>query len=177
MVGWHHRLNGHKFEQTLGDGEGQGSLPCCSLMGQSQTRLRDWTPHTPTTTTQTENTNILVNWSPHVVIWGVQDAVPGLNVLSYLFQPTRCKKSKYSTVIVPKFSDSPDQILRKSCTASWQKPLKEPISPLPYEWEMALAPGKNSVKYSFGTTPPSRYQRPALQQDSWMTHFKSGLRL
>ena len=25
MVGWHHRLNGHEFEQTLGDGEGQGS--------------------------------------------------------------------------------------------------------------------------------------------------------
>ena len=26
MVGWHHRFNGHEFEQTLGDGEGQGSL-------------------------------------------------------------------------------------------------------------------------------------------------------
>ena len=26
MVGWHHRLDGHKFEQTLGDSEGQGSL-------------------------------------------------------------------------------------------------------------------------------------------------------
>ena len=26
MVGWHHRLNGHELEQTLGDGEGQGSL-------------------------------------------------------------------------------------------------------------------------------------------------------
>ena len=30
MVGWHHWLNGHEFEQTLGDGEGQGSLACCS---------------------------------------------------------------------------------------------------------------------------------------------------
>ena len=28
MVGWHHRLNGHGFEQTLGDGEGQGCLAC-----------------------------------------------------------------------------------------------------------------------------------------------------
>ena len=28
MVGWHHRLNGHEFEQTLGDGEGQESLAC-----------------------------------------------------------------------------------------------------------------------------------------------------
>ena len=33
MVGWHHRLNGHEFEQTPGDGEGQGSLACCSLWG------------------------------------------------------------------------------------------------------------------------------------------------
>ena len=30
MVGWHHQLNGHEFEQTLGDSEGQGSLTCCS---------------------------------------------------------------------------------------------------------------------------------------------------
>ena len=30
MVGWHHRLNGHEFEQTLGDSEGQGSLACYS---------------------------------------------------------------------------------------------------------------------------------------------------
>ena len=32
-VGWHHRLNGHEFEQTLGDSEGQGSLVCCSPWG------------------------------------------------------------------------------------------------------------------------------------------------
>ena len=30
MVGWHHRLDGHEFEQALGDGEGQGSLVCSS---------------------------------------------------------------------------------------------------------------------------------------------------
>ena len=29
-VGWHHRLNGHEFEQTLGDSGGQRSLVCCS---------------------------------------------------------------------------------------------------------------------------------------------------
>ena len=29
MVGWHHQLNGHEFEQTPGDGERQGSLACC----------------------------------------------------------------------------------------------------------------------------------------------------
>ena len=30
MVGWHHWFNGHEFEQTLRDSEGQGSLVCCS---------------------------------------------------------------------------------------------------------------------------------------------------
>ena len=33
MVGRHHRLNGHEFEQALGDSEGQGSLVCCSPRG------------------------------------------------------------------------------------------------------------------------------------------------
>jgi len=31
--GWHHRLNGHEFEQTPGDNEGQGNLACCSPWG------------------------------------------------------------------------------------------------------------------------------------------------
>ena len=30
MVGWHYHFNRHEFEQALGDGEGQGSLVCCS---------------------------------------------------------------------------------------------------------------------------------------------------
>ena len=30
MIGWHHQLNGHEFEQTLGDSEGRGSLVCWS---------------------------------------------------------------------------------------------------------------------------------------------------
>ena len=33
MVGWHHRLNAHESEQTLGDSEGQGSLVCCRPWG------------------------------------------------------------------------------------------------------------------------------------------------
>ena len=33
MVGWHHKLNGREFEQTLGDSEGQGSLAGCSPWG------------------------------------------------------------------------------------------------------------------------------------------------
>ena len=33
VVGWHHRLNGHELEQSLGDSEEQGSLACCSPWG------------------------------------------------------------------------------------------------------------------------------------------------
>ena len=33
MVGWHHRLDGHEFEQALGVGDGQGGLVCCRPWG------------------------------------------------------------------------------------------------------------------------------------------------
>ena len=33
MVGWHHQFNGHELGQTPGDGDGQGSLVCCSPWG------------------------------------------------------------------------------------------------------------------------------------------------
>ena len=36
MVGWHHRLNGRKFEQALGVGDGQGSLAFCSPWGPKE---------------------------------------------------------------------------------------------------------------------------------------------
>ena len=44
MVGWHHRLNGYEFEQTLGGGEGQRSLVCCSLWGLEESDMTEqWT--------------------------------------------------------------------------------------------------------------------------------------
>ena len=43
MVGWHHRLNGDEVEQTLGVGDGQGGLACCSSWAKSWTRLSYWT--------------------------------------------------------------------------------------------------------------------------------------
>ena len=36
MVGWHHRLDGHKFEQDPGVGDGHGSLVCCSPWGHKE---------------------------------------------------------------------------------------------------------------------------------------------
>ena len=44
MVGRHHQLNGHEFEQALGVGDGQGSLACCSpWVSNSWTWLSNWT--------------------------------------------------------------------------------------------------------------------------------------
>ena len=41
MVGQHHQLNGREFEQALGDGEGQGSLACCSAWGHKESVMTE----------------------------------------------------------------------------------------------------------------------------------------
>ena len=46
MVGWHHGLNGHEFEQAPGVGDGQGGLVCCSPWGHKELDMTDqlnWT--------------------------------------------------------------------------------------------------------------------------------------
>ena len=49
MVGWHHRLNGHEFEETPGVGDGQGGLVCCGSWGCKESDMTerlnstDWT--------------------------------------------------------------------------------------------------------------------------------------
>ena len=42
MVGWHHWLNRHEFEQTPGVGDGQGGLACCSPQGCKETHTTEW---------------------------------------------------------------------------------------------------------------------------------------
>ena len=39
IVGWHHRVNGHEFEQALGVGDEQGSLACCSSWGRKESDM------------------------------------------------------------------------------------------------------------------------------------------
>ena len=41
VVGWHHRLNGHEFEQAPGDGEGKGSLGCRSLWSHKESDMTE----------------------------------------------------------------------------------------------------------------------------------------
>ena len=42
MVGWHHRLHGHEYEQALGVGDGQESLACCSPWGRKELDMTEW---------------------------------------------------------------------------------------------------------------------------------------
>ena len=42
MMGWHHQLNGHEFEWTLGVGDGLESLACCSLWGHKESDRTEW---------------------------------------------------------------------------------------------------------------------------------------
>ena len=42
MVGWHHQLDGHEFEQAAGVGDGQWRLVCCSLWGCKQLEMTEW---------------------------------------------------------------------------------------------------------------------------------------
>ena len=63
MVGWHHQLNEHKFEQAPGDREGQRSLACCSLWGHKESDMTKWLNN---------NKNIDEPWK-HYAEWNKQD--------------------------------------------------------------------------------------------------------
>ena len=41
MVGWPHQVNGHEFEQTLGDSEGHRSLECCNPWGHKESDMTE----------------------------------------------------------------------------------------------------------------------------------------
>ena len=41
VVGWHHQLDGHEFQQTPGVGDGQGGLACCSSRGWKESNMTE----------------------------------------------------------------------------------------------------------------------------------------
>ena len=57
MVGWHHRLNGHEFEQAPGVGDGQGGLACWSPWGHKESDMAEQL-----------NNNIKSYIWPHIVL-------------------------------------------------------------------------------------------------------------
>ena len=58
MVGQQHQLNGHEFEQNPGDGEGQGSLACCSSCGSKELDTTELLNNKTEIDFQTKKTNL-----------------------------------------------------------------------------------------------------------------------
>ena len=54
MVGWHHRVDGHEFEQVSGICEGQGNLACCSPWGRKELDMTEHLNRTETRITLSE---------------------------------------------------------------------------------------------------------------------------
>ena len=79
VVGWNHRLNGHKFEQAPGDGEGQGSQACYSPWGCKELDTTEWLNN--------NNNFSLINWK--MGIWEFK----GFNEIKYIHA---CSVESYS---------------------------------------------------------------------------------
>ena len=76
MIGWHHRLHGHEFEQTPGVGDGQGGLAYCIPWGCKESNMTEW-----------------LNWTEMNAHWLVDFWVPGPIIVkkegsSWLLKPT-----------------------------------------------------------------------------------------
>ena len=90
MVGWHHGLNGHEFEQTLGDSEGQGSLACCSPWGHKELdmtqQLNNSNKNTYFSTGKYSHYNNF-KWSKCLAFCGPMDCnTPGFPILHCLLE-------------------------------------------------------------------------------------------
>ena len=78
MVGWHHWLNGHEFQQAPGDGEGQGSLACCSPWGHKESDMTEWLNWTPLL-----HRELFVPPSPWVLALGLFSILIKISTQSY----------------------------------------------------------------------------------------------
>ena len=70
MAGWHDKLNGHEFEQTLGVGDWQGSLACCSPWGCKELDMTEQLNWTELNWTESQGQRSLAGYSP----WGHKES-------------------------------------------------------------------------------------------------------
>ena len=77
MVGWHHRLSGHEFEQAPGVGDGQGGLACCSPWGCKESDTTEWLKWTGLNWAE---------WAPHDAKCWLYLSTRGGHVLETLFE-------------------------------------------------------------------------------------------
>ena len=99
MVGWHHKLNGHEFEQALGGGEGQESLACCSPWDHKELDMIE--PLNNSNNMSTESTML----SNHLILCPLPSVFPSIKV--FLSKSALCIRwPKYWSV---SFSISPSE--------------------------------------------------------------------
>ena len=68
MVGWHHQLNGHESEQTLGDSKGQGSLAYCSPCGRKESDATEWLNNNKQVDSVRVELHCWIHWASQVVL-------------------------------------------------------------------------------------------------------------
>ena len=120
MVGWHHQLDGHEFEQALGIGDGQGSLVCCSPWGLKASEMTE-----------------RLNWS--------ELTNPRLIYFSFLSKSCPGRHHKCYSLYLEHFS--PSLLLVNSINFS-KKPF--PLPPIPYPLTALFPPPLNPQRaFSF----------------------------
>ena len=104
MVGWHHWLSGHEFEQAPGDGEGQGSLACCSPWGLNESDRTEWLSKTNNisyTGWLIKNTNLFLTFleagSLRSVSQNDESSLPGCTLPKTAFLWSRGQKADSSS--------------------------------------------------------------------------------
>ena len=83
MVRWHHRLNGHVFEQAPGDGDGQGGLVCCSPWGRQESDMTERLNNEYFAATKDCNSSICSNMERWLLYSGSQKSLHSIS--QYLF--------------------------------------------------------------------------------------------
>ena len=156
VVGWNHRLNGHKFEQAPGDGEGQGSQACYSPWGCKELDTTEWLNN--------NNNFSLINWK--MGIWEFK----GFNEIKYIHA---CSVESYS---LRAWEDPLEKEMASySSIFAWKIPWMEEPAKLPSMGLQCHTQLSNFTSLHFATPWTAAHQ--TLSVESPTQEYCSGLPL
>ena len=154
MVGWHHQLNGHEFEQTPGDSEGQGSLTCCSCgVTNSQTWPSDWT-----TTIQASQSNVECSTRESRERAVISQHSPISTPVSWQVGPSSCSRQSWVWLRILLNPKHQTNILGPPVWySSWNLPCTAPLWHCTHcDLDTAMALGLGSTYICLCTSPCER---------------------